>query len=294
MNFPTTFFGWVAFLAEKYGPDFMRGLGVTLQLATIGTVLGCVLGFVVGMVRSVDIDKHSSVVSQTILRILKAIIAVYVEVIRGTPLMVQATVIYYGTMSIWGLDIPSFSAGILALSLHIGAYFSESVRGAIGGIDKGQMEGGQAIGMSYLQIMLHVIIPQAFRNLIPQIGNTFISDVLSGWFGIGGVGGFVGNFLMGFLPAILVRNPKKWWSISIWCAVASVACAVCIGGWQEIMNINKFVPMFIAICACNTPINVILTPIAVKLLLPRVQKRGLYWKEVEEDDAKASETTSKA
>lgn len=137
MNFPTTFFGWVAFLAEKYGPDFMRGLGVTLQLATIGTVLGCVLGFVVGMVRSVNIDKHSSVVSQTILRILKAIIAVYVEVIRGTPLMVQATVIYYGTMSIWGLDIPSFSAGILALSLHIGAYFSESVRGAIGGIDKG-------------------------------------------------------------------------------------------------------------------------------------------------------------
>ena len=105
------------------------------------------LGFVVGMVRSVDIDKHSSVVSQTILRILKAIIAVYVEVIRGTPLMVQATVIYYGTMSIWGLDIPSFSAGILALSLHIGAYFSESERGAIGGIDKGQMEGGQAIGM---------------------------------------------------------------------------------------------------------------------------------------------------
>lgn len=155
----------------------MRGLGVTLQLATIGTVLGCVLGFVVGMVRSVNIDKHSSVVSQTILRILKAIIAVYVEVIRGTPLMVQATVIYYGTMSIWGLDIPSFSAGILALSLHIGAYFSESVRGAIGGIDKGQMEGGQAIGMSYLQIMLHVIIPQVFRNLIPQIGNTYVSAI---------------------------------------------------------------------------------------------------------------------
>ena len=59
MNFPTTFFGWVAFLAEKYGPDFMRGLGVTLQLATIGTVLGCVLGFVVGMVRSVDTVSYT-------------------------------------------------------------------------------------------------------------------------------------------------------------------------------------------------------------------------------------------
>ena len=148
---------------------------MTLQLATIGTVLGCVLGFVVGMVRSVDIDKHSSVVSQTILRILKAIIAVYVEVIRGTPLMVQATVIYYGTMSIWGLDIPSFSAGILALSLHIGAYFSESVRGAIGCIDKGQMEAARSLGMSYMQAMRTIILPQAFRRMLPALGNNAIA-----------------------------------------------------------------------------------------------------------------------
>ena len=89
-------------------------------------------------------------------------------------MMVQATVVYYGTMSLWGLDIPSFSAGVLVLSLNIGAYMSESVRGAIGGIDPGQIEGGQAVGMSYGQIMLHVIMPQAFKNLIPQIGNTFI------------------------------------------------------------------------------------------------------------------------
>ncbi|MCI5481212.1 MAG: amino acid ABC transporter permease [Lachnospiraceae bacterium] len=177
MNFPTTFFGWVFFLVEKYGPDFIRGLGVTLQLATLGTILGCLIGFAVGIIRSVKIDRHSSVISQTVLRVLKAFIAVYVEVIRGTPMMVQATVIYYGSMAIWGLDIPSFSAGILTLTIHIGAYFSESVRGAIGGIDPGQMEGGQAIGMSYLQIMLHVIIPQAFRNLIPQIGNTFVSAI---------------------------------------------------------------------------------------------------------------------
>lgn len=111
------------------------------------------------------------------------------------------------------------------------------------------------------------------------IGNTFISDVLAGWFGIGGLGGFLGNFVMGFLPGLMVKNAKKWPPISIWSAIASVICAACIGAWQQIMGINKFWPMFLAVCACNIPINVILTPIAVKLLLPRVIKRGLYWKE---------------
>lgn len=177
MQFPTTFMGWVLFLTEKYGKDFMRGLGVTLELAILGTIIGSLLGFLVGVIRSVKVDKHSSPLAQIVIRLLKAVLAIYVEVIRSTPLMVQAMVLYYGTMSIWGWDIPSFTAGIFALTVHIGAYFSESVRGAIRGIDPGQMEGGQAIGMSYTQIMYHVIVPQAFRNLIPQIGNTFVSAI---------------------------------------------------------------------------------------------------------------------
>lgn len=177
MNMPATFFGWVVFLVEKYYLDFLRGLGVTLELAVIGTILGCLIGFIVGIVRSVVADQGASPVSRGLLSVLKAILAVYVEIFRGTPMMVQATVVYYGTMSLWGLDIPSFSAGVLVLSLNIGAYMSESVRGAIGGIDPGQIEGGQAVGMSYTQIMYHVIMPQALKNLIPQIGNTFISAI---------------------------------------------------------------------------------------------------------------------
>jgi energy-coupling factor transport system substrate-specific component len=121
-------------------------------------------------------------------------------------------------------------------------------------------------------------------GIAAAIGNTFISDVLSGWFGIGGVGGFLGNFIMGFLPALLVRNPKKWAPISIWSGISAIICAVFIGGWQEIMSINKFWPMFVAVCASNIPINIILTPIAVKLLYPRVLKRGLYWRDMEEED----------
>ena len=176
-SLPTTFFLCLIFLWEKYYLDFLRGLGVTLELAVIGTVLGCLIGFLVGIIRSVVVDPGSSRFSQVAMSALKVVLATYVEIFRGTPMMVQATVVYYGTMSLWGLDIPSFTAGVLVLSLNIGAYMSESVRGAIGGIDPGQIEGGQAIGMSYAQIMYHVIMPQVFKNLIPQIGNTFISAI---------------------------------------------------------------------------------------------------------------------
>lgn len=177
MDYPTTFLGWVTMLAEKYGGEFLRGTCVTLEIAILGTILGCALGFAVGLVQSITVDKHATVFSKILTRVLKAVVAVYVEVFRGTPMMVQAMVIYYGSMSVFNLDMPSLGAGVLVLSLNTGAYMAESVRGAIGGIDPGQMEGGQAIGMSYIQIMFHVIIPQALRNLIPQIGNTFVSAI---------------------------------------------------------------------------------------------------------------------
>lgn len=176
-EYPTTFLGWVTMLAEKYGKEFLRGTGVTLELAILGTIFGCLLGFAVGLVQSIVVDPNASRLSRGVTKVCKIIVALYVEVFRGTPMMVQAMVIYYGSMSVFNLDIPSMGAGILVLSLNTGAYMAESVRGAIGGIDPGQMEGGRAIGMSYLQTMLHVIIPQALRNLIPQIGNTFISAI---------------------------------------------------------------------------------------------------------------------
>ncbi len=177
MEYPTTFLGWVALLVEKYGSDFLRGTAITLELALLGTILGCALGFAVGIVQSIQVDKHASLPSRVLTRLLQWAVALYVEVFRGTPMMVQAMVIYYGTMSVFGLDIPSFEAGVLVLSLNTGAYMAESVRGAICGIDHGQLEGGLAIGLTHLQTMVHVIIPQAFRNLIPQIGNTFISAI---------------------------------------------------------------------------------------------------------------------
>lgn len=174
---PTTFLGWTLFLLQKYYSDFMRGLAVTMELAVLGTVLGCALGFVVGTIRSINVDQGASPISRGFMAVLKFVLAAYVEIFRGTPMLVQASVFYYGSMALWNLDISSFVAGAIVLSLNTAAYMSESVRGALGGIDVGQIEGGLAVGMSYTQVMVHVVIPQALKNLIPQIGNTFISAI---------------------------------------------------------------------------------------------------------------------
>ena len=174
---PSTFTGWVSYLVSQFGPQFAKGTVTTLELAFLGTVLGCALGFLVGVVQSITVDQHASPASRAVVKVLKAIVAVYVEVFRGTPMMVQAMVIYYGSAQAWGIDLNPFISGILVLSLNTGAYMAESVRGAITGIDRGQLEGAYAIGFTHWQAMLRVVIPQAFRNLIPQIGNTFISAI---------------------------------------------------------------------------------------------------------------------
>ena len=121
-------------------------------------------------------------------------------------------------------------------------------------------------------------------GLAAAIGNTFISDILSGWFGIGGVGGFLGNFVMGFLPAFMAHNPRKWLPISIWSAISAVICGLLIAGWQVLVGIQPTIwLMWGIVVASNVPVNLVGTPIVVKLLLDRVVKRGLYWKELPEE-----------
>ena len=143
---PTSFTGWVSFLLESFGPQFVKGTITTLELAFAGTVLGCLLGFLVGIVQSITVDRHSSPISRVLVKVLKGIVAIYVEVFRGTPMMVQAMVIYYGSAQAYGIDLNPFVSGVLVLSLNTGAYMAESVRGAITGIDPGQLEGAHATG----------------------------------------------------------------------------------------------------------------------------------------------------
>ncbi len=177
MQFPTTFFGWVGFLIDQYGGMFLRGTGVTLLIALSGTVLGFLIGLLVAIARTIEPAPKASAVKRALIKLLKGILAVYIEVFRGTPMMVQAMVIYYGAMQYLGLDMPQMLAAVLIVSVNTGAYMAEIIRGGIISVDKGQVEAAKSIGMTHWQTMSSIVLPQAVRNIMPSIGNEFVVNI---------------------------------------------------------------------------------------------------------------------
>ena len=163
---------------QKYGFSYLRGAGTTLLLALVGTFFGCLIGFAVGALQTIPIDKQRDPAwKRVLLRILRVVLRCYVELFRGTPMIVQAVFIYYGLLQVFGIKMGMWSAGFFIVSINTGAYMAETVRGGIVSIDPGQTEGAMAIGMNHWQTMLHVILPQALRNIVPQIGNNFIINI---------------------------------------------------------------------------------------------------------------------
>ncbi|MEG0751991.1 MAG: amino acid ABC transporter permease [Oscillospiraceae bacterium] len=175
-NLPSGFFDRIVFIIERYGLSLLRGAGTTLAIAIVGTAIGCVIGFVCGLIKTIPIEKNDSAVKKVFLKAIHVLINIYVEVFRGTPMMVQAVFIYYGLAMI-GVDMSRWFAAFFIVSINTGAYMSETVRGGILSIDPGQSEGAKAIGMTHTQTMLNVILPQALRNIMPQIGNNLIINI---------------------------------------------------------------------------------------------------------------------
>ena len=176
-SMPTTFFEWVYFLLQQYGVLFVKGAAITLLLAVSGTIIGCVIGLGVGILQTIPINPKDGAVKRGFYRCVKIILAAYVELFRGTPMIVQAMVVYYGSMQIYNIDMSPLFAGFLVVSINTGAYMAETVRGGIISIDGGQKEAAKAIGMSHLQLMFYVVLPQALRNIMPQIGNNLIINI---------------------------------------------------------------------------------------------------------------------
>ncbi len=170
----------MARLWAKYGSTYLGGIERTLILATIGTLIGCLIGFVCGILQTIPIRQNDSAIKKVILRIIRVVLRVYVEVFRGTPMILQAVFIFYGLPYFTGNALQFTSkwlVSILVVSINTGAYMAESVRGGIISVDPGQTEGAMAIGMNHFQTMTSVILPQALRNIMPQIGNNFIINV---------------------------------------------------------------------------------------------------------------------
>ena len=173
---PTTFFGWVGFILDKYGTLFLSGVGVTLLVAITGTVIGFVIGLLVAILRTIPVAPRDPWYRRVPLKVLSGLLNVYIEVFRGTPMIVQAMVIYYGSMQM-GLRMPVLVAAVLIVSVNTGAYMAEIVRGGIISVPKGQKEAACAIGMTHWQSMVHVVLPQAVRNIMPSIGNEFVVNI---------------------------------------------------------------------------------------------------------------------
>ena len=167
-------------LWSKYGGSYLTGMRNTLILALVATVIGCVIGFICGILNTIPCTDRDPLPKRVLLRLVRIIVRVYVEVFRGTPMVLQAVFVYYG-LPYFTDNAVKFTniwvAAILVVSINTGAYMAESVRGGIISIDPGQTEGAKAIGMTHVQAMLHVILPQALRNIMPQIGNNFIINV---------------------------------------------------------------------------------------------------------------------
>ena len=154
------------FIAEERWRYIWEGLGVTLKVTFFAVLLGIVLGFLVSIVRS-TYDKTGK------LKVLNAICKLYLTVFRGTPVVVQLLIIYFVIFG--SVDISKILVAVLAFGINSGAYVAEIFRSGIMSIDNGQFEAGRSLGFNYTQTMVHIIMPQAFKNVLPALGNEFIS-----------------------------------------------------------------------------------------------------------------------
>ena len=170
----------IARLWAAYAPSYLKGVSNTLILAVAATFIGCLIGLLCGILNTIPYTPRDPLAKRLVLKLVRIVVRIYVEVFRGTPMVLQAVFMYYGlpyftnnAVKFSGYWIPA----LVVVSINTGAYMAESVRGGIISIDPGQTEGAKAIGMTHVQTMTSVILPQAFRNIMPQIGNNFILNV---------------------------------------------------------------------------------------------------------------------
>ncbi len=170
-----TFWEWIVYILQNHGEGFLKGTFVTLLIALLGTVIGFLIGLGLGSVK--NIPPSRSKLKKFFMSIINAVITCYVEIFRGTPMMVQAMVLYFGMQEFMGINFSPTVAGIIIVSINTGAYMVEVVRGGIESVDPGQMEAAKSIGMTHGQAMIHIILPQTIRNILPATGNEFIINI---------------------------------------------------------------------------------------------------------------------
>ena len=159
---------WESFLEHGGYRKMLEGLQNTITIAVLGLLIGAVVGTLIAAVRVMPKYKRLP-------RVLDGICSVYVSFFRGTPMVVQLLLFYYVLFPLLGINISSVTVSVLVFGLNSGAYISEIMRGGILSVDSGQMEGGRAMGLSFTATMMKIVIPQAVKNILPTMGNEFIT-----------------------------------------------------------------------------------------------------------------------
>lgn len=176
-----TFFTDVGKIIADYHKMIFKGVGYTLLVSLVSTLIGLILGILIGVFRTMSTPKNKFL--RALKKIADVLLSAYIEIFRGTPMMVQAMVIYWGIAGLLpnpklAMEIQFIvSMGMVIVSVNTGAYMAEIVRGGIISIDKGQFEGANAIGMTHFQTMFHVVLPQALRNILPSVANEFVINI---------------------------------------------------------------------------------------------------------------------
>ncbi|MCC5256620.1 ABC transporter permease subunit [Staphylococcus aureus] len=148
---------------SKYGSFFLKGIKITILISLIGVALGSILGAFVALMKLSKI------------KIISWIASIYIEILRGTPMLVQVFIVFFGVTAALGLDISALVCGTIALVINSSAYIAEIIRAGINAVDKGQMEAARSLGLNYRQTMKSVIMPQAIKNILPALGNEFVT-----------------------------------------------------------------------------------------------------------------------
>lgn len=164
---------WERFIAtmksEYYQQLLLQGLVNTIKVAVWGLIIGIIIGTVIAVIR---VSPKYKLIN----RILDKICAVYVALFRGTPMVVQLLLAYYVLLPSLGVkNVNSLAVGIVVFGMNSGAYVSEIMRGGLNSVDRGQLEAGRALGLSYSTAMMKIVIPQAVKNILPTLGNEFIT-----------------------------------------------------------------------------------------------------------------------
>lgn len=174
---PDGFFSQVGFFIQYYWLEFLKGMGVTLLISLVGTICGFVLGIGLALLRKLDNNPNDNKLKKSVKKFLSGLSYCYIEVFRGTPMMVQALVIFYGVAYAFGTTMSTLIAGFVIVSLNTAAYMAEIIRSGLNSIDKGQIEGGRSLGLTYNQTMFKIVIPQAIKNVIPALGNELVVNI---------------------------------------------------------------------------------------------------------------------